>query len=282
MKIFSVRTIVKSASGAASACLLFLAASCSTPKDVTYFQDIKEGHTVLPEGVSALKVAPEDKLSIIVTTQDPNLSAQFNLVMTQSRIATTRSSVSESLNVSDSRTGFYTVNADGDINFPVLGKLHVAGMTRSQLASYIEKRLISEDLVKDPVVTVEFINTGVSVLGEVHNPGRYEFNKDRVTVLDALALAGDMRNTGMRTNVKVIRDNNGQRDVYVLDLTNAEESMKSPGYYVQQNDMIYVEPNERSKRETTSSGNTLYNPSFWVSLGSVGITVATLVVTISK
>lgn len=262
--------------------LTFVVVSCSTPKNITYFQDLAEGQTIQPKSVYDIRVRPEDKLSIIVTTQDPALSSLFNLVQTQNRLAGNATTIGAAQYSSDLRTAFYTVDLQGDINFPVLGKIHIEGMKRSEVAEYIEKRLINEDLVKQPIVTVEFINTGVSVLGEVVRPGRYEFNKDRLTILEALAMAGDMKNTGQRQNVMVIRDNNGNKQTYILDLTDAKGLSNSPAYYLQQEDIIYVEPNDRSKRETTSAGNTPFTPSFWLSVGSIGITVATLIVTLTR
>lgn len=264
------------------AVVLFLLSSCTTPKNITYFQDVTDGQKVLPQSAYGIKVRPDDKLSIIVTAQDPNISALFNLVQTQNRLTSTSTTVGQALNTTDSRTGYYTVDSDGDINFPVLGKLHIEGMKRAEVAAFIEKRLKVENLVKDPVVTVEFINTGVAVLGEVVRPGRYEFNQDRITIMEALSMAGDLKNTGQRENVMLVRDNGGEQQVYTLDLTKAKEVMSSPAYYIQQNDVIYVEPNKRAKRETTSQGNTLYSPSFWVSVGSVAISVATLITTLSK
>lgn len=255
--------------------------SCSTPKNITYFQDVTNGESLQPEKVYDIRVQPDDKLSIIVNTQDPTLSAQFNLVQTQNRLMSFNKVGETNATYSgESRTAFYTVDSEGDINFPVLGRIHIGGMKRSEVASYIEKRLINDDLVKQPIVTVEFINTGFSVLGEVATPGRYEFNKDRMTILEAIAMAGDLKNTGLRENVIVVRQEGGGQKTYRVNLTDTQNLWSSPVYYMQQDDVIYVEPNDKSKRETTATGNTLYNPSFWVSIGSIGISVATLLVTI--
>ena len=264
------------------ASLLFLA-SCSAPKNVTYFQDLQNGQEIQPMNVYSIKVRPGDKLSIMVNTQDPSLSAMFNLVQTQSRLVPGGAKAGNaSTVVTEGRTGYYTVDSNGDIDFPVLGALHIAGMKREEIASFIRKQLISQDLVKDPVVTVEFINTGIAVLGEVNGPGRYEFNEDKMTIIQALSLAGDMKNTGERQNVLVIRKEDGKEKSYRIDLTNYESAVKSPVYYLQQDDVIYVEPNVKSKRETTSAGNAAYSPSFWISVGSVGLTIATLIVTLTK
>lgn len=263
------------------ALLLLAAASCSTPTNITYLQDLQEGQIIKAEKQLQIKVKPEDKLAILVTTQDPTLSTLFNLVQSQSRLTQAGTNVGAN-SYSDGRTNYYTVSPEGDITFPVIGKIHIAGLTRSEVAQCIEDRLVKEDLVKQPVVTVEFIGTGVSVLGEVARPGRYDFNQDQMTLLDALSFAGDLKNTGERENVRVLRKTDEGHQVYIVDLTDSKTLSQSPVYYLQQDDIIYVEPNIKAKRETTSAGNTPYSPSFWVSIGSIGISLATLVVTISK
>lgn len=178
---------------------------------------------------------------------------------------------------------YYTVDSAGDINFPVIGKLHIAGMTREQVANYVAEQLVGKDLVKDPIVTVEFANTGISVIGEVSAPGRYEFNKDHLTIIDAIAMAGDLTISGMRENILVLRNvGDGKQEAYRVNLLDAQSLASSPVFYLQQDDVIYVEPNDKKKRETTPNGNTPYTPSFWVSMGSVGLTVATLIITLTK
>lgn len=232
-----------------------------------------------------IRVKPEDKLSIIVNTQDPALSALFNLVQVQNRLNSTTSSTASvgAAMSNDSKISFYTVNSFGEISFPVIGKIHVGGMTREQVAECITEQLISNDLVKDPIVTVEFANTGVSVIGEVASPGRYEFNKDQLTIIDAIAMAGDLTINGVRENILVLRDiGEGRQEAYRVNLLDAQDLASSPVFYLQQDDVIYVEPNDKKKRETTPNGNTPYTPSFWVSMGSFGVTIATLVITLSK
>lgn len=260
---------------------VFILSSCSTPKNIAYFQDLSQGEQIQPQQVYDIRVRPEDKLAIIVSTQDAALSSLLNLVQTQTRL-NSDAIAGHAQYSNDSRISYYTVDRMGDINFPVLGRLHIAGMKRSEVAEYIESRLIKEDLVKQPVVTVEFINTGVSVLGEVARPGRYEFNRDRMTLIDALTLAGDLKNTGKRDNVMVIREVDGKKTTYVVDLTDGRSLASSPAYYLQQEDVIYVEPNDRAKRETTSAGNTTFQPSFWISVGSLAVTIATMIITLTR
>lgn len=262
----------------AALALVIAATSCSTPKNITYFQDLNTEAMIAAQKVLEIKVKPEDKLSIVVTTQDPALNQLFNLVTTQNRL--------ENMATTGNSTGqmsFYTVDSKGNINFPVIGKIHIAGLTREQVAGKVLSELTNRNLVKDPIVTVEYVNTNVAVIGEVARPGRYNFNEDHFTILDAIAMAGDLTPNGMREEVLVMRkDAEGRQQAYRVNLVDARELASSPAYYLQQDDVIYVEPNDRKKRETTSAGNTLYTPSFWLSVGSIGISVATLIATLSK
>lgn len=265
--------------------LLLAAASCSTPKDIAYFQDVTHGEMIQPLERNDIKVRPEDKLSIVVSTQDPALSSMFNLVTTQNRIGSGSSggTLGGSSAGGSGQTSLYTVDADGDINFPVLGRLHVAGMNRTQLSKYIETEIKSRELVKDPIVTVDYANTGISVLGEVKSPGRVEFNKDHLTIVEAIAMAGDIAPDGMRQNVTVMREGeNGRQTVYKVDLTDMKLLAQSPVYYIQQNDVIYVEPNDKAKRNTTPNGNSPFTPAFWFSIASFAMTIGTLVISLTK
>lgn len=266
-------------------CILLLGA-CSTPKNITYFQDISTGTVIDPAQQLDIKVKPEDKLSILVTTQDPFLSNLFNLVTPQNKLGQTTSgttTIGVQSSSSNGQTALYTVDRKGDIDFPVLGSLHVAGMNRYEVAELIKQRLQDEKLVKDPIVTVEFANTGISIIGEVSAPGRYEFNKDRLTIIDAIAMAGDLTINAEREDVLVMRKNDdGKQQGYRVDLTDLAGLSQSPAYYLQQEDVIYVQPNDKKKRDTTASGNSAFNPSFWVSIGSLGLTVATLITTLTR
>lgn len=271
---------------AGSLAVAMLLGSCSTPKNIAYFPELETGSTFQTEKMLEIKVKPEDKLSIIVTTQDPALSSLFNLVTVQNRLGQTTSSTTTVGNASSANNGqvsYYTIDSQGDITFPVLGKIHIAGLTREQIAEKITTDLRNADLVKDPIVTVEFANTGLSVLGEVNRPGRYEFNKDHLTIIDAIAMAGDLKMNGMRENILVLRNVEGNRqEAYRVNLLDAQKLASSPVYHLQQDDVIYVEPNDKAKRETTAAGNTAFTPSFWISIGSFAITVATLIITLSK
>lgn len=263
--------------------VVFLAAmfaSCSAPKNLAYFQDVTE--TIVPVSASEVRVAPHDKLSIIVKSKDPALSSLFNLTVASDRLgldvpssgtgSTLRSFSSTSEGIST-----YTVTPEGTIDFPVLGKLKIEGMTRSELAGFIKGELMGKELVKDPVVTVEFLNTGFSVMGEVNAAGRYDINKDQLNILEALSLAGDLTIQGQRENVAVVRTEKDGVHTYRVDLTNFVELTKSPAYYIKQGDVIYVEPNGVRKRQATVNGNNVLSASFWVSVASLLTSVAVLI-----
>lgn len=264
--------------------LLVGATACKTPTNVTYFQDVKTGTEITPAAVRPIRVQKENKLQIMVTTSDPALSMLFNLVVPQNLMngATASKGVIQQSSGS-SQTAVYTVDPQGNVNFPVLGKIHVEGLTRSEIATTIEKKLVSEDLVKDPIVTVEFVNSGIAILGEVKAPGRYEFNRDRMNIIDAIAMAGDLTMNGERENILVMRTKeDGSQEGYRVNLLDMKSLMTSPVYYLEQDDVIYVSPNDKAKRETTPNGNAPYTPSFWITLGSSALSLITLILTIAK
>ena len=255
--------------------MVLAAVSCSTPKEISYFQDLQPGVTELAiTDPVEIKVRPKDKLSILVNAQDPKLTNMFNLPIVSQQIG------QESTGSSGTIRGVsgYTVDSFGDINFPVLGKIRVEGMTREQIADYLTKQLKEQELIKDPVVTVEFMNLGVSVLGEVNKPGRISINRDNMTILDALSEAGDLTIFGKREKVLVLRQEDGKQRVYGVNLCSAEHIYSSPVYYLQQNDVVYVIPNNTKSRQSTVNGNTVRSTSFWISLASLITSIAVLIV----
>lgn len=278
-----MRSIV---AGVAMAALMILG-SCAAPKDVAYFQDFDQVMVVESQQRQSLRVRPDDKLQIIVISKDPQLAALFNLPVVASRLGQnstqygTPSSYSSN-SASSEGLSSYTVTPEGTIDFPVIGTIHVAGMSRAELAGFIKGELVGRNLIKDPTVTVEFLNTGISVLGEVSSPGRYTLNRDELTVLDAVAMAGDLTIQGKRENIRVMRKEGNQTKVYVVDLTKGKELYNNPAFYLQQDDVVYVEPTDYLKRTTTVNGNQSYSVSFWISIVSVTSSLAVLVVNLVK
>lgn len=250
--------------------------SCGASKEVVYFQDLKPGESEieLPE-VKAITVRPEDKISIIVNSRDPQLTDLFNLPIVSRQLG--QSLRNNGIYGTNQGVSAYTVDANGEIDFPVLGKIAVAGKKREEIAAYIKNELIRENLVKDPVVTVEFANLCISVLGEVNSPGRFSIDRDRLTILDALSLAGDLTIYGNRSKVLVLRQEGDVQRVYGINLTSGEHIYTSPAYYLQQNDVVYVEPNNVKARQSTVNGNNVRSTSFWISLASLLTSVAILI-----
>lgn len=273
--------ILRSAAIIAYMALVLIA--CETPQNIAYFQNAAEVAGMALQQEQQFRLKAEDKINIIVNSADPMLAQQFTLTsLTTSytlgaatnpqTIAGRRGSTnSNSLNLA------YTVDEQGDITFPVLGKVAVAGKTRTQVADYIAKRLIDRELVKDPIVTVEYVNLGVNVLGEVRNPGHIDVVKDHFTILDALAYAGDLTINGERENVMVIRQTDGEDQTFFINLCDKQQMLNSPAFYLQQNDVVYVTPNDKAKRNATINGTTFMTPSFWISIASLACTITALI-----
>lgn len=251
--------------------------SCSAPSQVTYFQDLRPSESEQKVvAATEIKVRPGDKLSIIVNSRDPQLTQLFNLPYVGQQIGQGVVTVNTVSNYSQGVSG-YTVDEEGMIDFPVLGKIEIAGKNREEIAAFIKGELLAKNLVKDPVVTVEYMNLCISVLGEVTKPGRYSIDRDKVTVLDAISMAGDLTIYGKREKVLVLREEEGVQHVYGINLCSAEHLYTSPVYYLRQNDVVYVEPNNVRARQATVNGNNVRSTSFWISLASLLTTVAVLV-----
>lgn len=256
--------------------------SCSTPKDITYFQDSSLLNGMAVQAEQQLRLRPEDKINIVVNSSNPMLENQFTLTATNSNNvlgASVQPKIAAVKNTSSyTQMVAYTVDEQGTIDFPILGKISVGGKTRKEVAQYIQDRLIARELVSDPIVTVEYVNMGVNVLGEVNKAGHIDIMKDHFTIVDALSYAGDLTINGNRRDVMVTRQVDGENQVYRLDLTNMQTTLNSPAYYLQQNDLVYVSPNNKRKREANATGNTFNNPSIWISIASLLTTITALII----
>lgn len=250
--------------------ILLICASCASRKKVAYFQEIEmKGEWDISSKSQYLVLSPLDKISIVVNSKEPTLSSLFNLPIVSYRITSKEMSpLSPTQQLS-----LYTIDEDGYIDFPVVGKIRLAGLTRGQVAKKIRDLLVEKSLVKDPTVIVEFANLSFSVLGEVNRPGRHSIDRDKLTLLDALGIAGDLTIYGKRENVLVIKEEDGVQKAYRVDLRSMDSLIHSPVYYIHQNDVIYVEPNNMRVGQSTVNGNSLRSSSFWLSLLSIGTTV---------
>ncbi|MBQ9820289.1 MAG: polysaccharide biosynthesis/export family protein, partial [Bacteroidales bacterium] len=203
-----------------------------------------------------------------------------NMPYYSNRIGETQSLTSatgSNLSLSASNISGYTLDSKGEVDFPVLGKVALSGLTREEAASRLKDLLIASKQVKDAVVTVEFMNLGFSVLGEVNRPGRYKIDRDRFTLFDALGLAGDLTINGERETVTLVRHNGVDDEVYKLNLLDSKQLYASPAFCIQQGDVIYVTPNDKRRREATVNGNNVRSSSFWISLASLLTSMSVLI-----
>ena len=256
-------------------CVALLLSSCASTKDIVYFQNKMVNQPEKVDKHAGIVVQPKDMISVVVSARNPELAAMFNLPV----VSYQAGSEVSMLNSYQQRLMGYVVDEQGFIDFPVLGKINVAGKTRWEVAELIKNKLIQEGYLTDAVVTVEFMNFKVSVLGEVSSPGTFTIEGDKVTVLQAISLARDLTIFGRRDNVSVIREKDGQRTIYEINLTDVD-LFKSPAYYLQQNDIVYVQPNDIKARQSTTDDKTLRIASIGLSSGSLLVSVVTLLATL--
>ena len=254
--------------------LALLVSSCASTKDIAYFQNKMVNQPEKIDKHAGIVIQPKDMLSIVVSSRNPELVAMFNLP-----VVSYQAGGEVSLNTAQQRLMGYVVDEEGFIDFPVLGKLNIVGKTRWEVAELVKNKLIQEGYLSDAVVTVEFLNFKISVLGEVSSPGTFSIDGDKVTVLQAISLAHDLTIFGRRDNVSVIREQDGKRTIYEINLTDVD-LFKSPAYYLQQNDIVYVQPNDIKARQSTTDDKTLRIASIGLSSGSLLISVVTLLATL--
>lgn len=259
--------------------LLFLVAatllmkSCVTPTNIAYFQNRLVDQSEQIDKHAGIVIQPKDMLSIVVSSKNPELVVMFNLPVVSYQAG------SEIVSSGYQRLMGYVVDNDGFIDFPVLGRIKVSGLTRWELSEMIKKKLLGDGYLADCVVVVEFMNFKVSVIGEVNAPGTYTIEGDKVTVLQAISLARDLTIFGQRENVTVIREKDKERIMYQINLCDVS-MFDSPAYYLQQNDIVYIEPSEIKARQSTTDDKALRMTSIMVSSGSLLVSIATLIISL--
>ena len=252
------------------AAVSLLASSCVTQKKLSYFHDIdKVGSDSINADYTPVKepvIKPEDKLLINVSALDMEAVMPYNM------LAVRQEEPNRTMNYSTAQVQYYTVDDQGDIVFPILGKLHLAGLTRSEARLMLEEKISA--YVNDPHVNINYLNYAVVVLGEVKNPGRYSTQTEHISILDALALAGDLTIYGKRENILLTRENSNGKLEFVRINLNSADLFRSPYFYLQQNDVIYVEPN--NARAIASENVSLYL-SMVTTLASVSAVIVSVV-----
>ena len=247
--------------------------SCQSTKNIAYIQNSDSISYDQSRFLYDAKIMPKDQLTITVNTVNPEASLPFNLLL--------QNAYSQGRNVSSGGGTLmpYLVDNDGYINFPVVGRLKVSGLTKSECENLILDKIrpyMAE--TENPVVTVRMSSYSVSVLGEVTRPGSFQVGREKITILEALAQAGDLTIYGVRNKVKLIReDATGKKEIHTMDLTDAN-IVNSPYYYLQQNDIVYVEPNKvKAQNASVGSMTTL-----WFSATSILISLTSLIYNILK
>ena len=258
-------------------CTILLLVSCKTPKDVTYLQGIdkltKEQMAKMTQNYAA-KICEDDLLTITVTSWDPTVVLPFNpptYAFAQQGVAAVNNSP---------QLQTYLVDQDGKINFPVLGRVQAAGLSKQELSTYMQEA-IRKKYAPDAIVNIQIINFTISVIGEVNRPGVITVRDDRITILDALAQCGDLTINGNRKNILITRNHNGTPEYGRVDVTDPA-IFTSPYYYLQQNDLVYVEPNNAKKRNANYSAAQQYTLTI-VSTIMTGVNIiATILLALSK
>ena len=255
--------------------ILFLG-SCSVPKNVTYFQGVDD---LTPEQKELInqnytsRICPDDRLSITVTAWDPTVVTPFNPpVYAFAKEGEEKVEPAQQLQT-------YLVDKEGNIIFPVIGKVHVAGLSKQDAIEKLRQEI--SYYVEDANVNIQIVNYKVTRMGEVARPGMVSVSNDRLTILDALGRVGDLTINANRTNILVIRDHDGQKEFGRLDLTKPE-IFASPFFYLRQNDVVYVEPNDAKKRNARYSQAQQYSIMVFSSILSAVSVITTVILAIAK
>jgi len=220
--IFKIRLLI------ISIVISSLVVSCASREDIVYFQNAKSFETIVDTETFEAKLKVGDILQIYISTQNPVITKPYNIVVESG---------------SSSQLIDYLIDKDGNIDFPVLGKIKLVGLTVEEAKSLIKSKFTEGQLLKDPVVILRISNFRITVTGEVNVPGVYNVSGEKISILEALGMAGDLTIKGRRDNILIIRDFNGSKTYTRLDIT-SKEVFNSPVYYLTQNDVVYVEPNK--------------------------------------
>lgn len=247
-----------------------LLAACVTPKNYNYLQDLKPGIELATPSAGYIRLQPKDEISILVKSKNPELDALFNQTL-QTQVANGQVG-------GNMYTEGYTLDRQGEIDFPHLGTVKLAGLTRSEAESMIKQRLADEGLLRDATVNIGFRNLTYTVMGEVNHAGEYHVDKDQLTLLEALGKAGDLTVYGRRDSIVVVRDNGERYTTLMANLTSGRELYASDAFYIHQNDVIYVKANDVKARQSTNNGNEARSVSLWITVASVLVSLAVLIV----
>ena len=241
--------------------LLLIFISCVSKKDIIYFQNDEIDQSKVSNSYKTI-IKPDDVLQITITAQDVEAVRPFNLAA-----VTYSTSSNSAIGVAQQQT--YLVDTNGEIDFPVLGKLKIGGLTRDELITFLKDKL-EPDYILNPNINIRIANYKITVLGDVARPGSYPIPNERITILEAIGLAGDLNLSAQRENVLVQREEEGKKVQYQVNLL-SKKIFTSPVYYLQQNDVVYVEPNYARIQSASANSNT----SLFISIASVLVILIT-------
>lgn len=251
--------------------IITFCSSCGTTKNFSYFQDLDEylqKEVAMSDSIQEIRIKPDDQLAIVVSSVNPQAVTPFNLPATGQS------------NLSQSSLPSYLVDSRGEINFPTLGRIRLAGLSMEEAVDLLQTRL--EDYVKDPIVNIQILNFRVSVLGSVNAPGPFYFTGQRISILDAIANARDLTLYGRRDNVLLIRENNGKKEFIHFDLTKSNEVFSSKYFYLQQNDIVYVESNKEHQKDAQMSQQKQFNLTLITTAITTVIATVSLIIAVSN
>lgn len=258
--------------------------SCMSDKEIVYLQGAEQVYAMPQEIQQAfeLKIQPDDQLAISVSSQDRELIEPFN----NNTLIGSGSTTGYSSNTANVQSGvsYFRVDNQGEIQFPIFGTLKVAGLTTREVSEMVQKLLREGDaqhdsFIRDAIVNTKIMSFKVTILGDVRTPGTQTFTGERLTVLEAIGRSGDLNSSGKRDHVQVVREEDGKRVVYDIDLRDQASVFQSPAYYLQQNDVVYVRPN-KSVRVKGSTSYTLLSVSS--TLVSMVVSIVSLIIAINK
>ncbi len=248
---------------------------CSAVQRTAYMQDVQNDAAVTVAAEQQIRIKPFDRLFVVVTSKDPELAAPFNVMTSYNSLS--NNPIGQTTVSSTNGLQVRTVDSEGRLYMPIIGDIECVGKTRTELSELIAKKIVEGGYIADAAVNIQFADMKIFVMGEVARAGQFDVTRDQITLLEALAMAGDMTIYGNRTNVTVVRKESGQTKTYVVNLLDSR-CFTSPAYYLQQGDVVYVQP----KKQRAATGEINQNRSFWISIVSTLLSAASLVVTITK
>lgn len=260
---------------------LIILCSCNPTRNISYFQDAMQVDDTPAPVSQAIRLVPGDRIQFMVyVTGNPALTRLFYINNPYSYEALYESVVIGTS--SASQNNYFIIDDKGYLDLPVIGKVKAAGLKRSELEQLVRQKIIDNGYGNEVTVTATHMNAGVTLVGEVNRPGRCSINHDQFTVLEALAMGNDLTVNARRDNIIVVRNIDGIDNVYQMDLRSLKDVVNSPAYYLQNNDVVYVQPSKKRIRESVNSGNDIYTSAFWLQLTTLEIRILRLLDKLNK